>query len=369
MSEIRILQIVPNMQAGGLETFIMNVYRNIDKSKVQFDFLVHYTEEKFYDKEIEKLGGKIYRFSLRNDNNIFKYIKELNDFFSKHKEYKIIHCHMASIGALIFAIAKKNGIKYRIAHSHNTNTEKNLKGIIKSILIKPYKYFSSYNFACSNDAGNFLFKNKKFEILYNGIYTEKFAYNEEKRIEIRKKLGISDELVIGHVGRMCEQKNHLYLLDIFYHYNKVNPKSKLLLIGTGELEDRIKEKVTQLNIEKNVLMIGNKDNVNDYYNAMDCFILPSKFEGLGIVAIEAQSSGLLCLISDNIPIEADVVPELVTRLSIKQKPSNWIKNINRSKDRIKFNEVVKNSNYDINKVVDKLTEIYIKFHNRGDTDE
>lgn len=366
---IRILQIVPNMQSGGLETLIMNIYRNIDKNKVQFDFLVHYTEEKFYDKEIESMGGKIYRFSLRNDSNVIKYIMELNQFFKEHKEYKVIHCHMASIGTLIFAIAKKNGIQCRIAHSHNTNTENNLKGIIKSILIKPYKYFSSYNFACSNDAGYFLFKNKKFEVLPNGILTTNFIYNEESRIKIRKELGISDDFVVGHVGRMCNQKNHLYLLDIFYEYNRANPKSKLLLIGTGELEKKINEKINKLKLNENVLMLGSKSNVNDYYNAMDCFVFPSKFEGLGIVIIEAQASGLKCLISNNIPLEADLIPELITRLSIQQDSFNWSKNIKESKDRLKFNDVVKNSNYDINKVVDRLTKIYIKFYNGGNIDD
>lgn len=306
MEKIRILQIVPNMQSGGLETFIMNIYRNIDRDIVQFDFLVHYKEKKFYDDEIEKMGGKIYRFSLRNDNNIFKYMKELDSFFGEHKEYKVIHCHMSSIGFLIFLIAKKHGIKIRIAHSHNANTEKTFKGIVKNILIKPLKYISTINYACSEKAGKFLYGNKNFEVIPNAIDIRKFSYNEEIRKKIRKQLNLENNFVIGHIGRFCVQKNHEFLIEIFNNLCRKNSQLKLILVGEGELEKKIKNKVEQLGIQDKVVFLGIVKNANEIYQAMDCFVLPSVFEGLPVSGIEAQISGLPCVFSDNITTEVKI---------------------------------------------------------------
>lgn len=361
---VRILQIVPNMQAGGLETFIMNVYRNIDRSKVQFDFLVNYKEKKFYDDEIEKLGGKIYRFSLRNDNNIIKYIKDLDKFFKEHKEYKVIHCHMASIGFIIFWIAKKNGVKIRIAHSHNTNTENTLKGHLKRILIKPYKNLSTENFACSKEAGKFLFKNKKFEVIPNSIELEKFKYNEEYRKEIRNELSLQeDNLVYGHVGRFCKQKNHRFLIEIFESIVNKNPKARLVLVGTGELGNEIKQLVKNKKIDDKVIFLGNRSDVNKIYSAIDCFIFPSKFEGLGIVLVEAQTAGLKCICSDIIPEEAKIC-DLYCQKSLKSSADEWaFEAMNLSKiDRKKYYEYAKKSNYDIKKLAKNLEFKYLKMN-------
>lgn len=354
---IRILHVVPNMQAGGLETLIMNLYRNIDRRKFQFDFLVHYKKECFYDKEIECLGGKIYRFSLREDNNIFKYKKELDNFFKQHKEYKIIHCHMASIGNMVFNVAKKNGVKIRIAHSHNSDTENTLKGLIKGMLIKTFKYTSTYNLACSKKAGEFLFRNKKFEILPNGIDLEKFKFNIQKRNEIREKLNLKEKFVLGHIGRFCKQKNYDFLLDVFYEVQKVNENSELLLVGTGELEEKIKEKVKKLGISSKVLFLGNRDDVNELYSAMDLFIFPSKFEGLGIVLIEAQASGLLTICSEQIPNEVMVSDRIK---KIKLEKELWKKEIlkNQNKKRYLLEDYNKINDFDIKKVSKRLEEIY-----------
>ena len=160
---IRILHVVPNMQSGGLETLIMSWYRNIDRSKVQFDFLVHYQGEFFYDKEIEKLGGNIYHLSVRDDNNFFKYLRDLDNFFATHKEYKIVHGHMESLGKYYFKAAKKHGVPIRIAHSHNSSTEPTLKGKIKHILAKGFSKYATHRFACSEIAGEFMFGKQDFK--------------------------------------------------------------------------------------------------------------------------------------------------------------------------------------------------------------
>lgn len=361
---IRILQIVPNMQSGGLETFIMNVYKNIDREKVQFDFIVHYNEKKFYDDEIEKLGGKIYRFSLRDDNNIFKYIIELNKFFRNHKEYKIVHCHMASIGFIIFLIAKKNGVKVRIAHSHNSDTEKTLKGFIKKVLMKPYKYVSTINFACSKKAGKFLFGKKHFEVIPNAINLEKFEFNEKIRNSKREELNIREEnYLVGHVGRFCEQKNHKFIIDIFKEINKKDEKAILLLIGVGELKDSIKEKVKELKLEEKVIFLENRKDVNELYQAMDCFVFPSNFEGLGIVIVEAQASGLKCVCSDVVPEEANIT-DLFNELSLKDDPGKWAEKIleNKKIDRSLVMKDVKKSKFDIKKVSKVLEDKYCKLY-------
>lgn len=363
MSEIRILHIVPNMQAGGLETFIMNVYRNIDKSKVQFDFLVHYKKRCFYDDEIEKLGGKIHRFSLREDNKVLKYIKQLDDFFKTHKEYKIVHCHMSSISFLVFWVAKKNGVKIRIAHSHNSNTENTFKGFVKKILIQPCKYLSTDNYACSKSAGKFLFGSKSFTVIPNGIDIEKFKYNEKIRNEMREKLNIKDKFVLGHVGRFCEQKNHDFLINVFYEVQKYEPNSILLLIGTGELEDKIKKKVQDLKIKEKVLFLENRQDVNKLYSAMDCFTFPSKFEGLGIVLVEAQVSGLNIITSTKVPDEVMIskgIQRLKLDVNMWKEEILKLKNLKRTYQKI--NEKI--LEYDIKAVASKLQEEYEKYYQK-----
>lgn len=352
---IKVLQVVPNMQSGGLETFIMNVYRNIDREKVQFDFLVHYKEKKFYDNEIEKLGGKIYRFSLREDNNIFKYIKQLNNFFKIHKEYKIIHCHMASVGFLVFFIAKMNGVKVRIAHSHNSDTENTLKGIIKKILIKPYKFVSTVNFACSQLAGEFLFKKHKFIVVPNGIEIQKFKFDEKLRNKKRKELKVEDKFVVGHIGRFCEQKNHKFLLEVFKEVYAKNANAMLMLVGVGELEEKIKQQVKEFKLEQNVIFLGARKDVNELYQAMDVFAFPSKFEGLGIVLIEAQAAGLQVIASNMVPNEV-VVTQNIKRIEFNR--DKWVEEIlnTREKNRLELENTI--NRFDIKTVSKFLQEYY-----------
>lgn len=357
---IKILHVVPNMQAGGLETFIMNIMRNIS-DEVEFDFLVHYKEKKFYDDEIERLGGTIYRFSLRDDHNIFKYIGQLNKFFKNHKEYKIIHCHMPSIGFLIFLIAKKNGIKVRIAHSHHSNCEKNLKGYVKNFLSKFFKYTSTHNFACSQDAGKYLFGKKKYTVIPNAIELDKFKFDVQQRAKIRKELKINDNtMVIGHIGRFCEQKNHDKLIDIFNDYQKINPNSVLLLVGTGETLEKTKNKVASLNLENNVRFLGVRKDTPALYSAFDAFLLPSTSEGLGIVLIEAQMSGLYCYTTDKKVPKAALISDRLTYLDGDKNSEMWanelIKENNYDRKNINFNK--NKDNYDIKQIAKELEKFY-----------
>lgn len=358
----RILQIVPNMQAGGLEAFIMNLYRDIDKSKIQFDFLVHYNERKFFDDEIEMLGGKIYRFSLRDDNRLIKYIHDLNQFYKNHSEYNIIHCHMSSIGFINFLIAKRNGIKVRIAHSHNTNTEKTIKGFIKSLLIKPLKYISTHNFACSSEAGEYLYRKKKYEVIPNSIDLEKFKFNENVRKIYREKLNINEKLVIGHIGRFEKQKNHKYILDVFKAVHDIKENAFLLLAGSGSLLEKMVDYSKQLGIYDNILFLGVIDNAHEFYQALDVFILPSLFEGLPVVGVEAQVSGVRCLFADNISKEI-LISDYSQFLPIdRENIDDWKEQIliSKSYDRTKVFEQIKNTKYNSKTTAKWLERFYLQ---------
>ncbi len=355
---IRILHVVPNMNRGGLETFIMNVYRNINKDEFQFDFLEHYQEISAYDEEIKSLGGTIYHLSFRNDKNIIKYINDLNRFFDEHKEYQIIHCHMASISAILFIIAKKHGIKIRIAHSHNSATEKTLKGVVKRFLSSFVKYTSTINFACSQLAGQYLFKNKKFEIIPNAIDLEKYQYNSTVRQNLRKEYGLENKFVIGHVGRFCLQKNHDFLIDIFYEYQLKNPRAVLVLVGTGNRENAIKNKVNKLGLNNKVIFLGVRKDVNDLYSMFDLFLFPSKFEGLPLTLVEAEASALPIIASQNISKEC-VISDKIYFLDIKDK-TIWLNKINelrlQKREDVCFNQ--NKEKFDIKKLTLYLEEKY-----------
>lgn len=355
----RVLHVVPNMNVGGLETFIMNVYRNIDREEIQFDFLEHYTDTSYYDDEISKLGGNIYHFSLRNDNNIFKYIIKLNKFFKEHKEYKVIHCHMESIGAVVFLIAKVHGVEVRIGHAHTDSVPNGIKGKVKRITSLFFKYFTTVNLACSKEAGNYLFKDRKFRVIPNGIDFELFKFDESKRMFLRNKYKFNDDdFIIGHVGRMDDAKNQLFLLDVFNEYYKNNSKARLVLVGDGELKFKLVDRINELNLADVVLLLGVRSDVNELMSMFDLFAFPSKFEGLGIVLIEAQINGLRTLASDVIPKNTNI-SNYISYLPLEVKC--WVNELN--KDIVRDNKIVykKNKdNYDIRIVVDKIKKIYNK---------
>lgn len=356
---IRVLHVVTYMGRGGLETMIMNYYRNIDRSKVQFDFLTHRNERWDYDDEIERLGGKIYHLPKLNPFNP-KYLNALDNFFKKHKEYKIVHCHQDCLSGIVLKYAKKNGVPFTIAHSHNANQDKNLKYLVKLIAKKNICKYSDYLFACGKEAGEWMFKTSDFEILNNAIDTKRYIYNEEKSLEMKEKLGVTDKFVIGHVGRFRPQKNHSFIIDIFKEVCEKEANSILLLVGDGPLEDEIKKKVHDLGLEDKVKFLGSRDDVNDLMQAMDVFMLPSLYEGFGIVLIEAQASGLKCVISESIPTDA-IISKKVKQLSLDEDISSWAKEILCSKSERKEGiEDIEKSKYDIKSNAKWLENFYIE---------
>lgn len=364
---IRVLQITGGMNMGGIENFIMNIYRNIDRNKIQFDFLIHQQEKQIFEDEILSLGGKIYRISSFGKVGHFKYLKKLRNFFLAHKEYKIVHSHYNAVSGIILGEAKKCGIKNRIAHSHTAYPKyKFIEGIYKNYSKYLIKLNATKRFACSKDAGNWLYgKNKKFEIINNGIEIEKYIFNKNMREIKRKEMDIlKDEFCLISVGRLSKEKNFEFLLDIMKIIQKKNNKIKLYIVGEGDLEYPLKEKMKNENI-KNIEFLGVKKNINEIYNAMDLMVFPSLFEGLGIVAIEAQSNGIKVLVSENIPKEADLGLGFFKVLNLKDK-AEWIKEIMkesksfRKEQKKEEIEKILKSDYNAKKMAKKIEDIYLK---------
>lgn len=322
---IKILHIVTVMNRAGLETMIMNYYRNIDKSKFQFDFIVHRQERGDYDKEIEKLGGKIYRFPILNPFSI-TYRKKLYEFFKKNKEYRIIHVHQDCLSSIVLKEAKKAGVQVRIAHSHNANQDKNWKYVIKKYYMRQIPRYANRLLACSKDAGDWMFRGNPYLIMNNAINAKNYQYNEKIRDLIRTEFNIEKNLVIGHVGRFNPQKNHFFLIDIFYEISKLNADVKLMLIGTGYQEKKIREKINQFNLNNKVIFIGNSNRVHDLMQAMDVFLFPSLYEGLPLTLIEAQASGLPIFISDTIPKDCIITDNIYVN-SLEDDALNWAKKL------------------------------------------
>ncbi|WP_338487554.1 glycosyltransferase family 1 protein [Ruoffia tabacinasalis] len=359
---IKVLQVLATLNRGGAESMIMNIYRNIDRSKVQFDFVVNESEEEYaFEEEVKSLGGKIYTIPKFNYSNLPSYSQKWRTLFENHSEWKIIHAHHTTPAFIYLKIAQEYGMK-TISHSHTAGMEKNPKAKLKKILRYPLRYESDLLVSCSDKAAEWMFgkKGKETKILYNAIETEKYVYNDDIRKSIRNKLSLNNKVVIGHVGRFDLEKNHDFLIDIFFEYHKINPESKLLLVGVGKLEEKIKEKVDEYNISDNVLFLGARSDVNDLLQSMDIFIMPSLFEGLPVTLIEAQASGLPILASDTITKEVEIT-NLVKFKDIKSDTIEWAKEINNLINMPRtnrYNEIVE-AGYDVAQSSRELENIYI----------
>lgn len=307
---IRVLQIMGIVGSGGVESVIMNYYSHIDKSKVQFDFVMHKGGNPKYIAEIKRMGGRVYEITpytkniIRFTYEIYKIIKDGN--------YDIVHSNMNSLSGFPLMAACFAGAKIRILHNHTTDTKaEGIRTLVKRILRPLAKLFANEYWACSRLAGEWMYgkdalEQGKVTIINNAIDLDKFAFNQEKRDKIREKLGLSDKFVIGHVGRFMKQKNHDFLIDVFNEVQKKNKESVLLLIGEGPLKEQISDKVNSLGLTDKVLFLGVRNDVADLYNAMDVFVLPSFYEGLPVVGVEVQANSLPFVCSDNVTRELDI---------------------------------------------------------------
>ena len=366
MSElIRVLHVIGIMNQGGAETMIMNLYRQIDRSKVQFDFVENENEGAFFDEEIRSLGGKIYHCPRFVGKNYIRYKKWWKMFFDEHSEYPIVHGHIGSSAAIYLGEAKFHGI-ITIAHSHSTYV-KSPKQFLYRIISYPTRSVADYFFMCSHKAGldrygyRAISKSNKAFLVPNAVDTDLFRYNKESRKEKRIEFGIrDDEYVIGHVGRFVDAKNHSFLIDIFKNVTEILSSAKLLLVGDGELRKSIEEKVISLGLKEKVIFAGNRSDVNEILSTMDTLVFPSKYEGLPVTLVEAQCNGLPCVISDKVPEDSVLIKDLVRICSLDNDPSVWAEaalhgnHLNRES----CSEIIKETEFDIKKTSKWLEEFY-----------
>ena len=359
---IRILQIGMHDKIGGVETFLMNYYRNIDKKKFQFDFINPY-EKLSFQEEIEKLGGKVYKIPNFKKHPI-KYYKAIKNII-KNNKYNIVHVHMLSAANVLpIKAAKSCDVKHIISHSHNSNTPPGVIRKILNMVNKKYiRHTCNHFLGCSLLASEWLYgakfcKNNNIIVINNAIDYDKFCYNDSVRKKIREQLKVDNELLFGHVGRFSYQKNHNYLIELFNEIHKANPKTKLILIGDGELRKKIELKVNDYNLQKSVIFLGVVSNVNDYFQAMDVFLLPSWFEGLPVVGVEAQISSTKCVFSSTITKEIDITNNnlfIDINNDAKDNAKNILNFAKKEKNIVSRRNV---SQYDIQKESKKLESFY-----------
>lgn len=369
MNPVRILQILGRLDRGGAETMIMNLYRNIDREQVQFDFVIHTTEECDYSEEVRCLGGHIYSLPAFSVKTALSYSRAWRGFLREHPEYKLIHSHVRSTASILLREAKKQN-RITIVHSHNTSSGSGISAIVKNILQLPLRYIADYLFACSVSSGHWLYgekacEGKRFQVLNNGIDTEQFRFDDLLRQKMRTQMEVGDEIVIGHIGRMEEQKNHKRLLEIVAVLKNV----KVWLIGSGPLETEIKQQIKDLKLEDRVCCLGVRSDVPMLMQAMDVILFPSLFEGLPVTLIEAQASGLPILMSNTITSEV-VVTDLVETCSLEAENCVWKEQLEEivsktqtpewMKQRPEYCRKVAQAGYDIKSTTAWLQKFYLE---------
>lgn len=371
--EVRVLHYIKHLENGGGETLIYNIYKNVDRRNVQFDFAVNTQKKELLNEEVQALGAQIYSLIKKEPSiTLFKMItcaiglKRL----LKTVHYDIIHIHCSNSQGLLFAyVAKKMGVKNRIVHIHNSGVDGKFKIVKKAVHLMLKKLFigsATEYYACSQMAAEWLFtkdiiENGQYSIIKNGIDCNTFKFDIKKRMEQRAKLHIQDEVVICSVGRLEVEKNQLFLLQIFKCLIDSGLKYKLLLIGRGTLLPVIKEKIKNYGLEQNVILIDRTNCVEKYLFASDIFVLPSLHEGLGIVAIESQAAGLSTFVSDGVPQEV-CLTDLISQIDLKEPADIWAKVIANAKlcnNREIYSSVIKESGYEIKKVAKELEKRYL----------
>lgn len=404
MSEpIRILQVLGRLDRGGAETMIMNLYRHMDREQLQFDFVIHTEDVCDYTEEVLQLGGKIYSMKPFRVSTALAYRKQWRLFFREHPEYRVIHGHMRSTASLYLSEAKHAGL-VTIVHSHNTSSGSGIAALVKNVLQYPLRYQADYLFACGRKAGEWLYGKKacdspRFRLLLNGIETDRFRFLEAVREEKRHELGIgADDLVFLHIGRMEEQKNHKFLLEIMREIASMRGKNvlqegresgacgeqrpvRLLLCGCGPLEEELRAQAAEAGLleedrERNglsecrqgehpvsVRFLGVRDDIPALMMASDAMIFPSLFEGLPVTVVEAQAAGLPVLMSDTVTDEV-ILTDLVRTMSLREDAHSWARQAlkmaaEQSPDRSSYAQQIRSAGYDVEQSAKWLAFVYL----------
>jgi glycosyltransferase involved in cell wall biosynthesis len=368
MEPIRVLQVLSRMTRGGAETMVMNLYRNIDRSQLQFDFVLHSLNQGDYDDEIKSMGGRMFYVPRYTAKTSLSYINSWNRFFREnHNDYRVIHGHISSTAVIYLTLAKRYKLT-TIVHSHNTSSGGGLDGFVKDVLQQPLKAnITDHLFACSDAAGEWLYGSRnlpKVLVLKNSVEARKFNFDAGIREDVRRSLGIDQNYVIGHVGRFHEQKNHLFLIDVFRAVLTGKPNAVLLLVGRGELEADVRHRAQQLGLEDSVKFLGVRDDVEKLMQAMDVFVLPSLYEGLPLTVVEAQAAGLPCILADTVTQEVKIT-DLVHFVPLQLSAEAWAEEILSFTDCISridtYPEIVR-AGYDVQASANWLQEFYLAEH-------
>jgi glycosyltransferase involved in cell wall biosynthesis len=365
MKKKKILHVLGGLYCGGTETFVMNMFRAIDKEKFQFEFLIHEKLEAHYDKEVLELGGRIHRIPDRTEVGTIKYLIILIKTLYKISP-DVVHSHaMFNSGAVMFA-SFFTGVKKRIVHSHNSADQYQsflYRKVFRFIMRLLIRIFSSELLACSKDAARYLYGNKcvnlgKTFVLNNAIDVKQFQYKKAVREKVRRDLNIEEKFVIGHIGRFNKQKNHDFLIEVFRELNGKNPNTVLIMIGEGPLKPNIEKKVKELGLSSAVKFLGVRSDISRLMQAMDLFMLPSLFEGFPVVLTEAQGSGLFCIVADTITKDVNITGR-IKFLDIKDSPEKWTKEILLSNYKhIDTSDIIKDKGFDNYTNAMRLGEIY-----------
>lgn len=361
---IRVLQVTSKLFRGGAEAFIMNVYRNVDRTQIQFDFLVFHSDREYYEDEIESLGGRVYHVPIMEGANLIRRKRMLDAFFNEHSDYVAVHCHMAALGRDVLRSAAEHGIERRFSHSHIADFERTPRNIVKQAFQRGFGDYATRRLACSKTAGEFMYPDKDFGVVNNGIDVGRFAFDVTRRAAFRASYNFSEkDRLVGHVGRFELMKNHGFLIDAFARLAQVDSHIYLILVGDGSLRESIERKVEDLGLSERVRFLGLVDDMPSFYDGVDCFVMPSLFEGLPFSAVEAQCSGLPCLLSDRITDEVSIT-NLVEYLSLEAGSGAWADGIELALGRVAlmrsgYDQAVADAGFDINKVAAALINLYV----------
>ena len=359
---IRVLQMIGTLDLGGSQSMVMNLYRNIDREQIQFDFILDHPDGRYFVPEIEALGGRVYSLAPFRGTNAGEVRRDWNNFFYTHPDYTVLHSHVRSYASLYLPVAKAHGLQ-TVIHSHSTSNGSGVSAAVKEVLQKPLRHQADVLMACSTEAGEWLYGKKacqseRFVLLPNAVDLRRFAPDEEKRRALRKKMGLEGRLVLGHVGRFNEVKNHRFLLEVFREVHRLHPASSLLLLGEGAMQEEIARLAVDLGVAEDVLMTGNRDDVPEFLRIMDRFVFPSLWEGLPVTVVEAQAAGLPCFLSDVITRDVDLTP-LVHYLPLGD-PGRWADEILRDHPRQDVRADIARAGYDIQSAAAFLSRLYLR---------